>query len=140
MTGPGKIGLMCTSTVFHFLFVRESTTQKHQVLDDRWPGLLSQMAFYRCCQTTRMNFSALRGINRTGWGTKLLLTAVLAHPVDCISSGLMLNAQHCCSSPNGCFSLPSDFHPPPPPPTRPPPQSMILQAVEKLSKKPAAFK
>ena len=29
---------------------------------------------------------ALRGINRTAWDTKLLLTAVLAHPVDSISS------------------------------------------------------
>ena len=28
-----------------------------------------------------MHFSALRGINRTACGTKLLLTAVLAHPV-----------------------------------------------------------
>ena len=32
-----------------------------------------------------MHFSALRGINRTAWGIILLLTAVLAHPVDCTS-------------------------------------------------------
>ena len=54
------------------------TMQKHQVLDDRWPGLLSQTAFYQCYKTTRMHFSALKGINRTAWGTKLLLSAVLA--------------------------------------------------------------
>ena len=60
------------------------TTQKHQELDDRWPSLLSQTAFYRCCKTTRMHFSALRDINRTSWGTscRLLLTAVLAHPCE----------------------------------------------------------
>ena len=52
------------------------------------------------------------------WGTRLLLSAVLAPPVDCTSSGPMLRAQHCCSSPNGCFSPASAFHPPPacPPP------------------------
>ena len=54
------------------------TIQKHQVLDDRWPGQLSQTAFYRGCKATRMHFSALRGINRTAWDTKLLLSAVLA--------------------------------------------------------------
>ena len=117
---------MCTSTVFHFLSLRESYThalyQKHQVLDDRWPGLLSQTAFYQCCQTTIIHFLALRGINRTAWGTKLLLTAVLAHPMDCSSSGPILKAEHCCLSPNSCFSPPSASHPPlpPPPPSRPP--------------------
>ena len=97
------------------------TTQKHQVLDDRWPGLLSQTTFYRCCETKRMHFSALRGINKTAWGNRLLLTAVLAHPVDCTSSGPILKAQHCCLSLNGCFSPPSASHPPLPPPSHPPP-------------------
>ena len=93
------------------------TTQKHQVLDHRWPGLLLQTAFYRCCQTTRVHFMALEGINRTAWGTRLLLTAVLASLVDSTSLCPILRAQHCCLSPNGCFSPPSASHPPPPPPT-----------------------
>ena len=94
--------------------------QKHQVLDDRWPGLLSQTAFNQCCKTTRMHFSALRGINRTAWGTKLLLTAVLAPHLDCTSSGPIVKAQHCCLSLNGCFSPPSASHPLLPP-SHPPP-------------------
>ena len=105
------------------------TTQKYQVLEDRWPGLLSQTAYYWCYKTTRMHFSALRGITRAAWGTRMLLTAVLANPVDCTSSGLILRAQHCCLSPNGCFSPPSASYPPPPPPnplpTHPPPIDSI---------------
>ena len=121
VTGPGKTGLMCTSTIFYFLSVRESYTHAlprntKYLTTDGHAGLLSQTAFYRCCQTTRMHFSALRGINRTEWGTKLLLTAVLAHPVDCTSYGPILKAQNCCLSPNGCFSLPLASHPPLPPP------------------------
>ena len=34
-------------------------------------------------------------VNRTAWGTKLLLTAVWASMVDCISSWHLLKAQHC---------------------------------------------
>ena len=44
--------------------------------------------------------------------TKLLLTAVLANPVDCTSLGLMLKGQHCSLSPNGCFSPSLASHPP----------------------------
>ena len=114
MTGPGKTGLICTSTRFHYLSVRKSYTHAlpkntKNLTMHRWPGLLSQMVFtdgfYRCCKTTRMHFFALRGINRTAWGTNLLLTAVLAHPVDCISSSPILKAQHCCLSPNSCLRM-----------------------------------
>ena len=97
------------------------TTQKHQVLDHSWPGLLLQTAFYRCCQTTRVHFIALEGINRTAWGTRLLLTPVLASFVDCISLCHKLKAHHCSLSLSGCFSPPSASHPPPPPPTPLPP-------------------
>ena len=76
--------LIRTSTEIHFLLAHEScihacNTQKHQVLDhiDGHAGLLLQTAFYRCCRITRMHFSAPRGINRTTWGTRLLLTAAL---------------------------------------------------------------
>ena len=92
------------------------TTQKHQVLDHGWPGLLLQTAFYRCCQTIRVHFMALEGINRTAWGTRLLLTAVLASLVDSTSLCPILRAQHCCLSPNSCFSPPLASHPPLPPP------------------------
>ena len=57
--------------------------QKHQPLDNRLPGLLLQTAFYRCCETTRVHFMVLGRVNRTAWGTKLLLTAVWASLVDC---------------------------------------------------------
>ena len=46
VTGPGKTGLMCTSTVFHFLSVRESYTHalprntKYLMID-------SQVCFHR---------------------------------------------------------------------------------------------
>ena len=39
-----------------------------------------------------MQFSALRDINRTAWGTKLLLMAVLANPVYYISSCHIMKA------------------------------------------------
>ena len=68
---------------------------------------------------------ALEGINRTAWGTRLLLTAVLASLVDSASLCPILRAQHCCLSPNGCFNPPSASHPPPPPPSRPPPIDSI---------------
>ena len=126
VTGSGKTGLIATITDIHFLPVRESCThalsRNTQVLDHRWPGLLLQTAFYRCCQTTRVHFVALKGLNRTAWGTRLLLTAVLASLVDSTSLCPTPRAQHCCLSPNGYFSPPSASHPPPPPPTpfRPP--------------------
>ena len=113
--------------------------QKHQVLDHRWPGLLLQTAFYRCCQTTRVHFMALEGINRTAWGTRLLLTAVLASLVDSTSLCPILRAQHCCLSPNGCFNPPSASHPPPTPlpPARPPPINSIrdITGTEKTIQK-----
>ena len=37
----------------------------------------------------------LRGINKTAWGGKLILTADLACPVSCVSLGHLLMAQHC---------------------------------------------
>ena len=59
-------------------------------------------------------------------------------PVDCTSSGPILRAQHCCLSPNRCFSPPSAFHPPPrPPPACPSPIDSIrdITGSEKLSHK-----
>ena len=36
-----------------------------------------------------------RGINKTAWSAKLILTADLAYPVSCASLGHLLMAQHC---------------------------------------------
>ena len=114
--------------------------QKHQALETRWPGLLFQAAFFRRCKTTRVHFMtcvALRGINKTAWGAKLILTAGLAYPVNCASLGHLLTAQHCHLCLNICFSPPTAPHPPPqptpPPPTRPPPIDSIrvITAVQK---------
>ena len=70
-------------------------------------------------------------VNRTAWGTKLLLTAVLASLVYCISSCHLLKAQHCSVSPNWCFTPPSAAHHPPP--------SVILRELKILSQKPATY-
>ena len=91
-----------------------------------------------------MHFLALRGINRTVWGTKLLQTGVLAHPVDYISSCQIMKAWHCCLSQIGCFNPPLPPHPPwlpPTPPSHPPPIDSIhdITGTEKLSEKPAVF-
>ena len=78
-------------------------------------------------------------INRTAWCTKLLLTAVWASLVNCISLRHMLKAQDCCLSASGCFSLPSAFHlplsSPHPSPTSPPPIDLIrdITGTEKIT-------
>ena len=131
VTRPGKTGLMCTSTVFHFLSVRESYTHALP-RNTKYLTIDGQVYFHRRLFTDAVKprgciSQHLRGINRTAWDTKLLLTALLAHPVDCTSSGPILKAQHCCLSPNGCFTPPSASHPPlpPPSPARPPPRDSI---------------
>ena len=79
-------------------------------------------------------------VNRTAWDTKLLLMAVWASLVDCISSCHLLKAQHCSLSPNGYFTPPSAPHlpplPTPPLPTRPPPIDSIrdITGTEKTLK------
>ena len=77
-------------------------------------------------------------------GTKLLLMAVLAHFVDCISLCQILKAQCCCLSQNGCCNQPSAPHHPYPlsarPPAHPPYiQSMILWELKKLSEQVLMF-
>ena len=68
----------------------------------------------------------LRGINKTAWGTKLILTADLAYPVSCASVGHLLMAQHCHLCLNVCFRPPTapnrPHHPPHP---LPPPMHSI---------------
>ena len=143
MTIFWKTDHLDTRTEIHLLPVRDThscTIQKHQALDDRLPGLLLQTAFYRCCETMRVHFMVLGHVNRTAWDTKLLLMAVWASLVDCISSCHLLKAQHCSLSPNGCFTPPSAPHlpplPTPPLPTHPPPIDSIrdITGTEKTLK------
>ena len=85
---------------------------------------------------------ALKGINRIAWGTKLLLTTVLASLVDCISLCHILKAYHCSLSPNGCFNLPRAPHPPTPLPSHlPTPVDSIcdITRAQKAIQKPAVF-
>ena len=65
----------------------------------------------------------LRGINKTAWAAKLVLTAGLAYPVCCASLGHLLMANLCPLSLNVCFTPPTAPQPPPPPchPPTPPP-------------------
>ena len=100
------------------------TTQRHHALENSWPGLLLQAAFLRRCKTTRVHFvGPVRGINKTAWGAKLILTAGLVHHSSCASLGHLLMAQHCHFCLGVCFSPPTAPHPPPPPtppPSHPP--------------------
>ena len=74
----------------------------------------------------RIHFSALRGINRTAWGTKLLHTAILTSFVDCISLYHILKAQHCSLGPNGFFN-------PPTAPTHSHPLPLPIEAIQILT-------
>ena len=75
----------------------------------------------------------LRGINGTVWGTRLLLTPVLASFVDCISLCHKLKAQHCSLSLSGCFNPPSASHPPPPPPHLPPARPPPIDSIRDIT-------
>ena len=85
VTRSEKTGLIATITYIHFLSVCESCTHalprntKYLITDTSD----SQVCFYR--QLFRVHFKALESINSIGWGTKLLLMAILASLVDCIS-------------------------------------------------------
>ena len=86
--------LMGTNTDIHFLPVDESNTHalsrdtKHLRLDD-------QVCFFRRLFPDAVKSREciswpvwpLRGINKTAWGAKLILTAGLAYPVSCASLG-----------------------------------------------------
>ena len=110
------------------------------------PSTWQQMArsaftdsFFRCCKTTKVHVMVLGPVNRTEWGTKLLLTAVWASLVDCTSPRHLLKAQHCSLSPNGCFTPPLAPHPPPPP--TPPPIKSIrdITGAEKNHQKTSSI-
>ena len=81
------------------------------------------------------------GINRTVWGTKLLLTAVLASLVESTSLCHILKAQHWSLSPNGCFNpLLLSYLPPPPTCSTSIDSIYDITGAKKLSEISAAFK
>ena len=54
---------MDTNTEIHFLPVDKSHTHvlsrdTTEALENRWPGLLFQATFFRCCKTMRVHFMA----------------------------------------------------------------------------------
>ena len=77
----------------------------------------------------------LRGINKTAWGAKLILTAGLVHHSSCASLGHLLMAQHCHFCLGVCFSPPTAPHPPQPPTHPLYTQSALLQTLKKTTSK-----
>ena len=123
MTRSGKTGFIATITDIHFLSVRESCTHalprntKYLIIDD-------QVYFYGWLFTDAVEpqgciswpWRALIGL----YGVQNCSRWVLASPMDCISLGPILKAQHCSLSPNGYFNPPMASHFPPPPACPPP--------------------
>ena len=128
VTGSGKTGLIHTSTEIQFLSTIERYTHALP-RNTTYLAIDGQVCFYRRpfanavkprrCMSCNM---VLGRVNRTAWGTKLLLTAVWASLVDFTSSRPLLKVQRCSLGPNGCFAPPSAPHPPMPP--TPPPYRM----------------
>ena len=128
MTEFAKTDLMGTNTEISFFPVDESHTHalsrntKHLRLD-------GQVCFFRWLFSDTVKPRGyilwpvwpLRGINKTAWGAKLILTAGLAYPVSCASLGHLLTAQHCHLCLSVCFSPPSASNLPPPSPQPPAP-------------------
>ena len=128
VTEFAKTYLMGTNTEIHFLPVDESHTHalsrdiKHLRLDGQvcfFRRLFSDTVKPRGCILWPV--WPLRGINKTAWGAKRILTAGLAYPVSCASLGHLLMAQHCHLCLSACFGPPSASHPPRLPPTPLPP-------------------
>ena len=119
VTGFAKIDLMGTNTEIHLLSVDKShscTIQRHQALKTRWPGLLLQAVFSDTVKSRgyiSWHVRPLRGINKTAWGAKLILTADLASPVSCVSQGHLPMEQHCHLCLSACFTPPTASHSPP---------------------------
>ena len=78
-------------------------------------------------------------VNRTAWGTKLLLIAVWASLVDCISSRHLLKAQHCSES--EWVLYPAFGSPPAPDSPLPPPIESIrdITGAEKNHQKTSSI-
>ena len=122
-----KTDRMVTNTEIHFMPVDECHT--HALPRDTMHlRIVGQVCFYRrlFCDAVKPQGCIswpvwpLRGINKTAWGAKLILTAGLIHHSSCANLGHLLMAQHCHFCLGVCFSPPTAPHLPPPP--TPPPQ------------------
>ena len=130
MTVFWKTDRIDTNTKIHFLPVDKSHTHalfkdtKHLRLDGRvcfYRRLFSDAVKPQGCLS--WSLWPLRGINKTAWGAKLILTVDLAYPVSCASLGHLLMAKHCPLSLNVCFNPHTAPHLPPLPtplPSHPP--------------------
>ena len=131
---------MGTNTEIHFLPVDESHTHALS-RDTNNLRLDGQVCFFRRFFSDAVKPRGciswpvwpLRGINKTEWGAKLILTAGLAYPVSCASLGHLLMAQHCHLCLSVCFSLPSASHPPLPPPHPPPTRTPPIDSIRDIT-------
>ena len=124
-----KTDRMVTNTEIHFMPVDECHT--HALPRDTMHlGIVGRVCFYRrlFCDAVKPQGCIswpvwpLRGINKTAWGAKLILTADPVHHSSCANLGHLLMAQHCHFCLRVCFSPPTAPHPPPtptPPPSHP---------------------
>ena len=154
MTVFWKTDHVVTNTEIHFLPVDESHTHalsrdtKHLSLDGQvcfCRQLFSDNAKPQGCYSWPV--WPLRGINKTAWDAKLILTADLVYQVSCARLGHLLMAQHCHLCLNACFNPPTAPHPPPtptPPPSHPPTPYRLnpryYSRPKKLPQKPGVFK
>ena len=82
VTGSGKTGLIRTSTEIQFLSISERYTHALP-RNTKYLAIDGQVCFYRrlfadAVKHTKVHVMVLGRINRTAWGTKLLLTTVWA--------------------------------------------------------------
>ena len=128
-----KTDRMVTNTEIHFMPVDECHT--HALPRDTMHlRIVGQVCFYRrlFCDAVkpqgRISWPVwpLRGINKTAWGAKLILTAGLVHHSSCASLGHLLMAQHCHFCLGVCRLWPAYGSPPAPTAHLPPPTSHRL--------------
>ena len=122
MTEFAKVDLMGTNTEIHFFPVDKSHT--HALFKDtKLLRLDSQVCFFRWLFSDAVKPRGyiswpvwpLKGINKTAYGAKLILTADLAYHVSCASLGHLLMVQNCHLCLSVSFSPPTAPHPPSPP-------------------------
>ena len=139
MIGPGKTGLICSSTVFHFLSVRKSYTHALP-RNTKYLTIDGQFYFHRWLFTDAVKpqgciswpWGALIGLHgvpscswRQSWPTLWIVPVLVPYWRHGTAAWVQMVALV-------CFRLPTH-----PPPARPPPIDSIrdITGSEKLSKK-----